>query len=164
MERSEGEQRHVHNAPHALDEINLERRWYRLHWLRRHEVMTTILILAIGATAGATLRYYMTIWAAARFGTAFPYGTLIINVLGSFILGCFLTLATERLAISPQMRLLIATGFCGSFTTFSTFSYETVGLLNDGNYLASALNAFGSLALGLTSVILGAALARALAP
>ncbi len=164
MERSEGDQRSGHHAPHALDELNSERRWYQLHWLRRHEVMTTILILAIGATAGATLRYYMSIWAAARFGTAFPYGTLLVNVLGSFILGCFLTLATQRLAISPQMRLLISTGFCGSLTTFSTLSYETVGLLNEGDYLASALNAFGSLALGLACVVLGAAVARALTP
>ncbi|MFN8505315.1 fluoride efflux transporter CrcB [Kouleothrix sp.] len=124
--------------------------------------MSTILILALGATVGAALRYYGSLWAASLFGPAFPYGTLIINVSGSFILGCFLTLATERLAISPQLRLLVATGFCGSYTTFSTFSYEAVGLLTKGSYLAGGAYLLGSVALGVAAVVAGAALARAL--
>lgn len=122
--------------------------------------MTTILILAFGATLGAATRYYLTLWMTARFGTAFPYGTLLVNLIGSFILGCFLTLAIGRFEISPQVRLLVATGFCGSLTTFSTLSYETVTLLERGSYLAGLLNAFGSLALGLGSVVLGAIVAR----
>lgn len=98
---------------------------------------------------------------AARFGPAFPYGTLLINVIGSFILGCFLAASATRSAAHPQLRLLIATGFCGSFTTFSTFSYETVALLSDGRYVAGTINIVGSVALGLISVLLGIALARA---
>lgn len=124
--------------------------------------MTTILILALGATVGAAARYYGSLWMADRFGAAFPYGTLLINVTGSFILGCFLTLATERLPIGPELRLLVATGFCGSYTTFSTFSYESVGLLTRGSYLAGGLYLFGSVALGVLAVVAGIALARAL--
>ena len=124
--------------------------------------MTTILILALGATAGAAARYYGSLWAAERFGVAFPYGTLLINATGSFILGCFLTLATERLPIGPQLRLLVATGFCGSYTTFSTFSYEAVALIGKGSYLAGGAYLFGSVALGVLAVAAGVALARAL--
>lgn len=130
--------------------------------MKVRRVITTILILALSATLGAALRYYGTLWAAARFGTAFPYGTLLVNVLGSFILGAFLTLATQRLAISPDLRLFVATGFCGSLTTFSTYSYETVALISQGSYLAGGLYLFGSLALGVVSVVFGVALMRAL--
>ena len=125
-------------------------------------VIATILIMALGATLGAALRYYTSLWAAARFGTAFPYGTLLVNVVGSFILGAFLALAAQRIVVNPGLRLFVATGFCGSLTTFSTYSYETVALLEQGNYLTSALYMFGSLVLGLVSVIAGAALIRAL--
>jgi CrcB protein len=125
-------------------------------------VIVTILILAVSATLGAALRYYASLWAAAQFGTAFPYGTLLVNVVGSFILGAFLTLATQRIIVSPALRLFVATGFCGSLTTFSTYSYETVAMLEQGSYLTGALYLFGSLALGIVSVIAGAALIRAL--
>jgi CrcB protein len=127
-------------------------------------MLTTISILALSATLGAALRYYGTLWAAARFGIAFPYGTLLVNVLGSFILGCFLTLAAQLIVISPEIRLFVATGFCGSLTTFSTYSYETVALLEKGSYMMSGLYLFGSMALGILSIVLGAALARALFP
>lgn len=125
--------------------------------------MTTILVLALGATVGAAARYYGSLWAVSYFGTAFPYGTLAINVIGSFILGCFLNLAAARHDIGPQLRLLVATGFCGSFTTFSTFSFEAVALLNAGRYLAGGLYLFGSVALGVAAVMLGALAVRLLA-
>lgn len=126
--------------------------------------MRTILVLALSATLGATLRYYVSLWAAVRFGTAFPYGTLLVNAVGSFMLGFFLTLATERMALSPSVRLFVATGFCGSLTTFSTFSYETIALLTDGRSWTAALNVFGSLGVGLIGVMLGATLVRTLFP
>ncbi len=125
-------------------------------------VIATILILAISATLGAALRYYVSLWAAALFGTPFPYGTLLVNVVGSFILGAFLTLAGQGLVTNPGLRLFVATGFCGSLTTFSTYSYESVALFERGSYLIGALYMFGSLALALVSVIVGAALMRAL--
>lgn len=123
--------------------------------------MSTFLLLALGATCGAAARYYTTLWAARQFGVAFPYGTLIVNIVGCIILGAFLTLALERPSIGPQTRLLISTAFCGSLTTFSTFSYETVGLLSSGSYLAAALNAVGSVLLGLLGVWLGMTAVRA---
>jgi CrcB protein len=128
----------------------------------RTPFVTTILILAVGATVGAAARYYGSLWAVQQFGPNFPYGTLLINVIGSFVLGCFLTLAAARPAIGPEARLLVATGFCGSFTTFSTFSVEAYTLLLGGRYLSGALYLFGSMALGLLAVVLGVALARAL--
>lgn len=123
---------------------------------------TTIALLGLGATVGASARYYLTLWVALRLGVAFPYGTLAVNILGCFILGAFLTLAEARLQGHPELRLLVSTGFCGSLTTFSTFGYETVGLLSNGNYLAAALNIGGSGLLGIVAVVLGAALVRAL--
>jgi len=93
-------------------------------------------------------------------GAAFPYGTLLINVLGSFAIGLVMVLLTTRLAVSDVWRLLIVTGLLGGFTTFSTFSYETYGLLVTGSWLAAGLNALGSVGLGMIGVFLGAMLAR----
>lgn len=130
---------------------------------RGKSFMTTILVLALGATVGAAARYYGSMWALQQFGPAFPYGTLTINVLGSLILGFFLNLAAARHDIGPQLRLLVATGFCGSFTTFSTFSFEAVAMLDAGRYLAAGLYLFGSMALGVAAVMLGALLVRLVA-
>ena len=128
----------------------------------RPGALTTIMVLGVSATLGAAARYYMTLWATAQWGDGFPYGTLLINVLGSFILGAFLTLSPETRPLDPTLRLLVATGLCGSFTTFSTFSYETVRLLAGGRFTAATLNVVGSVALGLAGVIAGALLSRTL--
>ena len=133
--------------------------WRRLG---AHSIVTTIAIIAVGATLGAVLRYYVSLWSATYLGAGFPYGTFIINITGSLILGCFLTLAAERAHIGTEWRLLIATGFCGSFTTFSTFSYESLTLLNNGSYIGAGLYMIGSVALGLVGVVLGVILARLL--
>ncbi|HEX9372364.1 MAG TPA: fluoride efflux transporter CrcB [Roseiflexaceae bacterium] len=122
--------------------------------------MMTILVIALGAALGANLRYGVSIWSAQRWGTAFPYGTMLINVLGSFAIGLVLVLLTTRLAVSDVWRLLIVTGFLGGFTTFSTFSYETYGLLVNGSWLEAGLNLLGSVGLGMLGVFLGAGLAR----
>lgn len=135
---------------------------YRTRWQRRPAAVTTILTLALGATLGASLRYYVSLWSTSYFGASFPYGTLIVNVVGSFILGSFLALSTNGVSISPTLRLLVATGFCGSLTTFSTFSYETIALLNDGSYRLAALNLVASLVLGGVGVVLGATLVHLL--
>ena len=124
--------------------------------------MTTILVIALGAAVGANLRYGLSIWAARQWGTTFPYGTLLINVLGSFAIGVVMVLLTTRLAVSDVWRLLIVTGLLGGFTTFSTFSYETYGLLVSGSWLAAGLNIVGSVGLAIISVFLGAGLARLL--
>jgi fluoride exporter len=129
----------------------------------RNRTVTTILLIALGAAAGANARYWLSQWAAQQWGAAFPYGTLIINVLGSFAIGVVLTIATTNAAISVNLRLLIVTGLLGGFTTFSTFSYETYQLLVDGSLLLAAVNILASVGIGLLGVALGAGLARILA-
>ena len=127
---------------------------------QRRTIVTTILVITLGAAVGANLRYALSIWAAQQWGSAFPYGTLLINVLGSFAIGMVLVLATTRVPLGHAWRLLIVTGFLGGFTTFSTFSYETYSLLVAGSWLAAGLNILGSVGLGMLGVVLGASLAR----
>ncbi|GET36213.1 fluoride efflux transporter CrcB [Microseira wollei] len=117
--------------------------------------------ISLGAIAGALSRYYLTVWFVQRCGTGFPYGTFFINVTGCFGMGFFATLALDRVAvISPEVRLLVATGFLGAYTTFSTYGLETLNLLRDRSYSAAALYWAGSAILGIISVQLGAILAR----
>jgi CrcB protein len=117
-------------------------------------------IIGVGGFLGANARYLVASWAAQRFGTTFPYGTFIINVTGSFLLGMFLALLQDRVAVHPHYRLFFAVGFLGAYTTFSTFSYESLRLLQEGNMLLALINLFGSLAVGLLGVILGFGLGR----
>jgi fluoride exporter len=128
----------------------------------RNRSVTTILLIALGAAIGANLRYALSLWAARQWGAAFPYGTLLINVLGSFAIGVVLTLAATRSAISVPWRLLLVTGLLGGFTTFSTFSYETYQLLIEDSLLLASLNILGSVGISLAGVVLGAVLARLL--
>ena len=126
--------------------------------------MKDFLSICLGACAGATSRYYLGLWFASRLGTHFPYGTLFINVTGCLILGFFSTLALERSALIPsEVRLLIAIGFTGSYTTFSTFGYETIRLLEDGNFLLAIAYVLGSVLAGLTATYFGLVAARAFA-
>ncbi len=122
--------------------------------------MLNVIAVAIGAAVGANLRYGISLWAAQRFGAAFPYGTLLVNVLGCIVIGALLTFAATRLTLSEPTRLLLVTGLLGGFTTFSSFGYEAYALFTTGNWLSSALYVLGSLALGLVGVTLGVALAR----
>ena len=120
----------------------------------------TMLMIALGAAVGANLRYALSLWAAEQWGVAFPYGTLLINVSGSFAIGVVMIVLTTRLTIGDFWRPLLVTGLLGGFTTFSTFSYETYGLLISGSWLAAGLNSVGSVGMGLLGVFLGAGLAR----
>jgi CrcB protein len=119
-----------------------------------------VLLIGLGAAAGANLRYALSLWAARQWGAAFPYGTLLINVSGSFAIGVVMVLLTTRFNTGDTWRLLLVTGLLGGFTTFSTFSYETYMLLVGGSWLAAGLNMLASVALGLAGVILGAGLVR----
>lgn len=120
------------------------------------------LVIALGAVLGANLRYLIGLYAAQQFGTAFPYGTLFINVTGSFVIGLFLTLAAERLAIGPLWRLFFATGFLGAYTTFSSYTYEAAVLLRAGAFGPAALYLLGSVAGGMLGVLAGIAIAERL--
>lgn len=122
--------------------------------------MLNILAVAIGAAIGANLRYGISLWAAQRFGNAFPYGTLLINILGCIVIGGLLTLAATRLPLSEPLRLLLVTGLLGGFTTFSSFGWEVYGLINSGNWLAAGIYVAGSVLIGILGVFLGAWLVR----
>lgn len=122
--------------------------------------MPTFLWIGLGGFVGANARYLMGVWAAGRWGTAFPLGTLLVNVSGSFVLAFFLTLTGERLIVTPQARLLVAVGFFGGFTTFSSFSYETVRLAEQSGWGPALANVAGNMVLGLLGAILGVVAAR----
>lgn len=118
----------------------------------------TLLWVGLGGFLGANARYLLGGWIAARYGSLFPYGTFVINISGSFILGFFLAFAQDRAWVQPNLRLLFAVGFVGAYTTFSTFEYESMRLLQDGEFLLAAANIFGSVTVGALAAISGMAL------
>lgn len=122
--------------------------------------MLEVCLVAIGGAVGSTARYLVSVWAAARFGAEFPYGTLIVNIVGCFIIGAFMTLATEKASISPYWRLLITVGFVGGMTTFSSFSYETLHLLYEADMLCAFYNVGLNILLGFSATWLGMIAAR----
>ena len=129
---------------------NKERNWVQYLWI------------GLGGFLGANARYLVQVWAASRWGADFPYGTLLANVSGSFIIAFFLTLATGRFVVPPELRLFVAVGFLGGFTTFSSFSLETFRLAEQNGWWPASLYFFGNTILGLIGVILGIGLAQLL--
>jgi CrcB protein len=119
----------------------------------------TFLLIGLGSILGANARYYLSAFAASRWGAAFPYGTLLINVTGSLIIGFFFGLVAARFGVSASARLVVATGFLGSYTTFSTFTFETIALSRAGEYRLALVNALGSIALGVAAAASGLTLA-----
>lgn len=117
--------------------------------------MEKFLWISIGAVAGANLRYWVGGWAVDRFGGSFPYGTLLINISGSLILGVILGMVSSHYVIDPRLRLLLTIGFLGSYTTFSTYTYESVAMLQQGQWWLGLINLFGSSILGGLAAILG---------
>lgn len=124
--------------------------------------MLEVCLVAIGGAVGSAARYLVSVWAAARFGTEFPYGTLIVNIVGCFVIGAFMTLATEKASISPYWRLLITVGFVGGMTTFSSFSYETLRLLYEADMLHAFYNVGLNILLGFSATWLGMSAAKLL--
>lgn len=118
--------------------------------------------IALGAIPGALSRYYISEWSKIIFGKNFAYcGTFLINVTGCFIIALFFTLNAERFkSISPEIKLIIATGFCGAYTTFSTYELETFTQLQKGNSAAAMLYWIGSAIIGIIAVQLGAIIGR----
>jgi fluoride exporter len=123
--------------------------------------VTAWLLVALGGFLGANLRYATSLWAARRYGTAFPVGTLVVNVAGSLLIGVVLGAVTAPFD-DPDLRLLAVTGFLGALTTFSTFAWETVALARAG-WARAAMNVGVSLVLGLAGVVAGLAIADAIA-
>lgn len=124
--------------------------------------MSPFLLIGLGGVLGANARYLISTWAADRFGTAFPYGTFVINVSGSVLIGFVLTIVVDRLSNDPAPRLFVATGFLGAYTTFSTLSYEAVQLVAAGAVLPALAYVLGSLLLGIAAAVAGILAAHAL--
>jgi CrcB protein len=120
--------------------------------------------IAIGSALGGVARYWLSGWTANQVGEAFPWGTLLVNASGSFAIGLFATLTgTEgRFLAGPTAREFFMIGICGGYTTFSSFSLQTLNLVSDGEHLRAGWNIFLSVALCLTAVWLGHAAALAI--
>lgn len=124
--------------------------------------MLKVIAVAIGGSIGAATRYLVSTWAAERFGSNFPYGTLIVNVVGCFIIGIFMVLVTERVIANPYWRLLVAVGFLGGLTTFSSFGFETLKLVEDAQFQWAAFNILTNVFFGLFATWMGMTIARAI--
>jgi CrcB protein len=124
------------------------------------ESLSSILIISLGAIFGANARYFMSRYAAKLLGPTFPYGTLMINVIGSAIVGFFMIWTTERVLIDPRWRLLVVVGFCGAFTTFSSYAYESMAYFEQGQWHLLLTNIFSNNLLCLVGAVAGMALAR----
>ena len=123
-------------------------------------MLKNFLAISVAAIVGANLRYLLSRIAARRFGPVFPYGTLFINVVGSFIVGFFIIWTTERVLIDPRWRLVVVIGFCGSFTTFSSYAFETMAYFEQGQWGLMAVNILSNNLLCLGAALAGMALGR----
>jgi fluoride exporter len=120
------------------------------------------LVVALGGAIGSVGRYVVGLWAAQAFGATFPWGTFTVNVVGSLLIGVLATLSDEVGTIGPQGRALLVVGVLGGFTTFSSFSLDTVRLVQENELVHAAAYVVGSLALSFVAVLAGIGLARAL--
>ena len=118
--------------------------------------------ISLGAALGANLRYAVGRLALRHLSASVPWGTLIVNVTGSLVIGFFLAWITERVLADAHWRLLVAVGFCGAYTTYSSYAFETAGMIGQGHYGLAAANFVGNNLLCLAAVVAGAALARAI--
>jgi len=122
--------------------------------------MLAILAIAIGGAVGAVGRFYLSTSVYSLIGRDFPYGTLAVNVLGSVAMGLLYALALERFPLTPELRAGLLVGLLGAFTTFSTFSIETLQLMEDGEQVKAALNALLSVILCVAGCWVGVVLGR----
>ena len=122
--------------------------------------MWTYIAIAIGGTLGCWARYAQTVFVQATFGRDFPYATLSINVIGSFLMGFLFILTLERLMIPPSVRVGILTGVLGGYTTFSSFGWETAKMMEDGEWLRASTYVAASVVAGLFLSVAGIRLAN----
>jgi fluoride exporter len=126
-----------------------------------HRNDMTYIAISIGAILGANARYLLGQWVADRLGSSFPYGTFVINVSGSFLIGIVLVVSMDRV-VPDWFRPLLAIGFLGAYTTFSTFSYETLALVQNGAWTWALLNVAASVIVGFGAVYAGTVVGRVL--
>jgi fluoride exporter len=120
----------------------------------------TLILVGIGGLLGAVSRYLVDGWVARLTAASFPWGTLVINVSGSLVLGFLFALSVERGVLPSEIRPAVLIGFIGAYTTFSTWMLESWRLVEDGSYLAAFANVAGSVVLGVAAVVLGLVLGR----
>jgi fluoride exporter len=118
--------------------------------------------VAAGGAIGATLRWAIGVWVMSRTSSGFPWHTMFVNLSGAFLIGVLMAFSVEKGALSGDWRLFLGTGILGGFTTFSTLSYESIALMQDGLWSQGILNMFASAALGLIAAWLGLVAGRAL--
>jgi CrcB protein len=124
--------------------------------------MTHLLLVALGGAIGSVSRHLVGLWSLRQFGAGFPWGTLTVNIAGSFLIGFLAELIARRLDASAEMRLFLVTGFLGGFTTFSAFSLDVVALYERGAALVGAVYIAASVVVSLGAVFAGLALGRAM--
>lgn len=124
--------------------------------------MLNYIVISLGAALGGAFRYGLASFIQKRVESFFPYGTLLVNILGSFALGFIMYYLDEKDFLSPQMRLFLTVGLCGGFTTFSTFSYETLNLIRNSQFLLATTNVLGSVFLCLIAIYLAYIISKAL--
>jgi CrcB protein len=124
--------------------------------------MGRLLWISLGGALGTAARYLMSVWLLRALGPAFPYGTLAVNVIGSFLLGVIMQAGLDTTLLSPTTRVVLGTGVMGGFTTYSTFNYETLQYLQAGAWAMAGLNVAITLFVCLAAGALGVAVARAL--
>ncbi len=117
--------------------------------------MNQIIAIAVGGATGALLRFWVAGWVYAQMGRGFPYGTLVVNVLGSLLMGFLYVWLIERSALSPEWRAALLVGLLGAFTTFSTFSIESIALIESGELAKAALNVLLSVVLCIAAAWVG---------
>jgi len=122
--------------------------------------MATILAIAVGGGVGSVARYLLTLWCEHLLGEDFPYGIFLANIIGSFAIGICFVILLERAALPEVARSLLMVGFLGGFTTFSTFSLQTIGMLQAGRWLEAGIYVFGSVLLSILGAWAGILLAR----
>jgi CrcB protein len=125
-------------------------------------IVKDFLAISVAAIVGANLRYLLSRLAAMELGSVFPYGTLFINIVGSFIVGFFVVWTSERALVDPHWRLLVVVGFCGSFTTFSSYAFETMAYFEQGQWGLMLANLLSNNILCLGGTLAGMAVARVL--
>ena len=126
----------------------------------RRASLQKYLLIALGGGLGSVARYWVGAAVGARMGMRFPFGTLVVNITACLVIGFALTWFGARAEVSPAWRYLVAVGFIGAYSTFSTYEWETLSTLRSGAFALASLYALGSMALGLLATWCGAALAE----
>jgi len=119
------------------------------------ETLQSYILVFAGGGIGAALRYWLSGVVHERLGSAFPYGTLAVNILGCFVIGIVMASMQERFLAHPSLRVFLTIGILGGFTTFSSFSYETIAMLKDGEFFYSSVNILASLVCCIAGTWLG---------